>query len=226
MHPLSQSLKSALDEGRRHIGQLVMLADRAGSKFLICHLDDQAKVEAGNLEGLEVMTKPRQAREWSLYSKDGEYRFTKGQANLKSGFIYKLDDIEQLRETLEHFYPAQLALWMKGHDDKLLVQDLYDKLNRQTGMYQFAKNISHGGAQKLIQKICGPGNQCLKKILWQLDDDTPLEDSEASRFDGVLDGVSKNKAIPMQCQEACNFFVAECRKVSRAEFAARQEAED
>ena len=25
----------------------------------------------------------------------------------------------------------------------------------------------------------------MKKILWQLDADTPLEDSEASRFDGV-----------------------------------------
>lgn len=225
MHPLSKALKQALEDGRRHIGQLVMMPVEGSGGYQICHLHDLEKVETGDTAALHLMTNPREAREWGLYSEDGEYRFTKGQANLKSGFLYQLEDIEALRETLEHFYPAQLALWVTENNGGLRVQNLYDKLERQTGMYQFAKTISHEGAQDLIQRICGPGNQCLKKILWKLDDETPLADSEASRFDGVLDGIPKDKAIPMQCQEACNFFVAECRKVSRAEFAAKQEQE-
>ena len=37
------------------------------------------------------------------------------------------------------------------------------------------------GAQKLVQEVCGPAHRCAKKILWQLDLQTPLDDSEASR---------------------------------------------
>jgi sirohydrochlorin cobaltochelatase len=221
MHKLTKELGEALAHGRNRIGQLVMLSELHGAAYVICHQDDQKRVEAGEWDELERLTQPRQAREWGLYSADGEYRFTKGQANLRSGFVYVLEDLDSLRLTLDHFYPAQLAIWVANRDGYLKVQNLYDKLGRQTGMYRFAKTISTEGAQQLVKKICGPDNQCLKRILWQLDQDTPLEDSKASRFNGVLEGIDERRAIPMQCQEACNFFVAECRKVSRAEFAAK-----
>lgn len=221
MHKLTRELGEALAAGRYRIGQLVMLSDCHGAAYLICHQDDEVNVRSGDWEGLERLTQPRQAREWGLYSVDGEYRFTKGQANLKSGFVFILEDLDALRLTLDQFYPAQLAIWVANREGTLKVQNLYDKLDRQTGMYRFAKTISQDGAQDLVERICGPGNQCLKKILWRLDDETPLRDSPASRFNGVLEGIEDEHAIPMQCQEACNFFVAECRKVSRAEFAAK-----
>ena len=81
-------------------------------------------------------------------------------------------------------------------------------------MYRYAGSISDEGAQTLVKDLCGPGNNCVKKILWKLSDDTPLEDSEASRFNGKF----AEKAIPLMCQEACNFFVANCRKVAKKEF--------
>jgi sirohydrochlorin cobaltochelatase len=104
------------------------------------------------------------------------------------------------------------------------VQTLRDKLNRQTGMYRFARSISNEGAQKLVQRVCGPAHQCAKKILWQIDADTPLEESEASRFNGIGSGLAEPHAIPLLCREACNHFVAECRKESKKEFEAKAQA--
>ena len=75
-----------------------------------------------------------------------------------------------------------------------------------------------------MKRICGPGNCCVKKILWGLDADTPLEESEASRFDGVVGDIDRAKAIPLRCREACNHFVAEARKASKAEFERRSVA--
>jgi sirohydrochlorin cobaltochelatase len=103
-------------------------------------------------------------------------------------------------------------------DGRLEVELLRDKLNRQTGMYRFARNLSDAGAQALVREVCGPGNCCVKKILWGLDAETPLEDSEVSRFDGVVGDIDRATAIPLRCREACNHFVAEARKASKAEF--------
>jgi hypothetical protein len=57
----------------------------------------------------------------------------------------------------------------------------------------------------------------VKKILWQIDETTPLEDSEASRYEGVVGDIDPGAAIPLLCREACNHFVAEARKASKAE---------
>ena len=104
------------------------------------------------------------------------------------------------------------------------IEDLREKLGRQTGMYRYAGSISDEGAQKLIQKVCGPAHNCAKKILWKLDPETPLDDSEASRFNGIPVNVPEQKAIPLVCREACNHFVAECRKAAKAEFDAKAAA--
>jgi hypothetical protein len=91
-------------------------------------------------------------------------------------------------------------------------------------MYRFARNLSDAGAQKLVKEVCGPGHCCVKNILWGLDATTPLEDSEASRFDGVVGDIERAQAIPLRCREACNHFVAEARKASKAEHDAKAAA--
>ena len=88
-------------------------------------------------------------------------------------------------------------------------------------MYRHARNVSDQGAQELVQCLCGPANKCVKKILWRIDENIPLEDSEASRFQGIVGDATDKTAIPMVCQEACNFFVSEARKKSKAEFDAK-----
>lgn len=208
---ITDRLLQALGAGIDRIGEVRILRDVRGSAYALCHHEDH-----DTLENLEVHRGPGPARDLSTWAADGHYRFTKGELSLKRGWLLLLEDVAQLRQALDLFYPAALGLWIARETGELDVQHLREKLDRQTGMYKFARNISDPGAQKLVQEVCGPGNCCVKKILWQLDERTPLEDSEASRFDGTLGANS----IPLLCREACNHFVAECRKASKAEFEA------
>ncbi|RPJ34240.1 MAG: hypothetical protein EHM17_07380 [Verrucomicrobiaceae bacterium] len=185
---------------------------------MLTHWQDAAAVNKPEFGGVEVHRDPAAAREISTYAEDGTYRFTKGQVNLKRGWLMALGSLEELRQALDHFYPACLGLFLAEEDGTLEVEFLRDKLQRQTGMYRFARNISDAGAQQLVRTVCGPAHQCAKRILWQIDAATPLEDSEASRFNGIPGEVPQNEAIPLLCREACNHFVAECRRVAKTEF--------
>jgi len=208
---ITQQLIDAIEQGIRQIGQIVILPDTQGAAFALCHIDDREKIDT-----LEIVRDPSKARDISTWAEDGHYRFTKGELSLKSGWLMLLDDAESLRQAIDLFYPASLGLWLAQKAGTLEVENLRDKLNRQTGMYKFARNISDEGAQQLVQDVCGPGNCCVKNILWPIDEDTPLADSEASRFDGTLP--TGTPSIPLLCREACNHFVAECRKASKKEF--------
>lgn len=211
---IAERLAQAVRDGIRQIGEIAILPDTHGAAYALCHLDDRE-----SLASLEIHRSPDAARDLSIWAADGHYRFTKGELSLQRGWLLLLDDATQLRAALDLFYPAAAGLWFAETDGRLDVQHLRDKLARQTGMYQFAKNISTAGAQRLVREVCGPGNCCVKKILWQIDADTPLEDSEASRYPGHLD--NGMDAIPLLCREACNHFVAETRKASKAEHAAK-----
>jgi hypothetical protein len=208
---LTQKLTEALGSGINQIGQLRILQN----PLRLHHIDDT------DLASLAVHSDPEDAREISLYADNGEYRFTKGELSLKRGWIFQLESIEDLRRTIDLFYPASLGLWQAHDLGKIRIQNLRDKLNRQSGMYRHARNVSDQGAQELVQCLCGPANKCVKKILWRIDENIPLEDSEASRFQGIVGDATDKTAIPMVCQEACNFFVSEARKKSKAEFDAK-----
>jgi hypothetical protein len=209
---LSQRLADAVSEGVDQIGQIAILTSHPEAPYALCHLDDREK-----LAGLTHYREPFAAREIAKLAEDGHYRFTKGELSLKRGWLLLMKDAEDLRQALDYLYPASVALWLAKEDEKLRVQNLRPKLNRQTGMYRFAHTISDEGAQKLVQEVCGPGNCCVKKILWQIDDDTPLADSEAARWPGYLRDSNPEKVIPLYCQEACNHFVSQTSKAAKAE---------
>jgi 4Fe-4S iron-sulfur cluster binding domain len=220
-------LAENLDKGFHRIGQIEILHGvqlpangKSNVVYVLCHELDIAtvKMTAGSPPDFIVAIGPDLARDLSTYSPENEYRFTKGQMNLRRNWVMHLQSLDELLLALEGFYPASFALWVAQQRGSLEVQNLRDKLNRQTGMYRFARSISNAGAQQLIQDVCGPEHQCAKKILWQIDAETPLVDSAASRFDGIGSGLSEPHAIPLLCREACNHFVAECRKVSKMEF--------
>jgi sirohydrochlorin cobaltochelatase len=221
-------LQHLLAQGFHRIGQLEILpTGRAEEPYWLCHETDRDAVLAaqGEPEGFQLTSDPFQARDISTYSADHEYRFTKGQTNLRGGWLMKLKNPTDLLAAIDGFYPACFSLWVAQQRGTLDVQNLRDKLNRQTGMYRFARSISDEGAQQLVQEVCGPAHQCAKKILWKLDENTPLADSEASRFNGVSSGLPEPLAIPLLCREACNHFVAECRKASKREFEAKAQAQ-
>lgn len=209
---LAERLSLAVAGGIRRIGQVAIMPQIGGPGYALCHAEDE-----GGIELLEEHSGPAAARDISTWAEDGHYRFTKGELSLKRGWLLYLSSAEELRQALDLFYPASVGLHFAAIDGRLEVEHLRDKLNRQTGMYRFARNLSDAGAQRLVREVCGPGNCCVKKILWQLDERTPLEESEASRFDGVVGDIDRSKAMPLRCREACNHFVAEARKASKAE---------
>lgn len=211
-------LRDLLRSGIHRIGQIEIQQNLCGYPYVLCHSADAELSKEPAFGGLEIHEGPADARDLSTYASDGTYRFTKGQTNLERGWVVVLDHEEDLRLALDQFYPACVGLFLAQQGGTLEIETLRDKLNRQTGMYRFARSISDAGAQKLVQQVCGPAHQCAKKILWKLDADTPLDDSEASRFNGIPSDLTQSEAIPLLCREACNHFVAECRKAAKAEF--------
>jgi hypothetical protein len=215
---IATKLQTLIASEVHRIGEIEIQTDAGNPIWVISHWQDMSLTKEPNFGGLEVSREPAAAREISTYAEDGTYRFTKGQVNLKRGWVMVLKSMEELRQALDHFYPASVGVFLALRDGCLEVENLRDKLNRQTGMYRFARNVSDAGAQELVRTVCGPAHQCAKRILWQIDAATPLEDSEASRFNGIPEDVPENQAIPLLCREACNHFVAECRRVAKAEF--------
>lgn len=217
-------LRNLIQSGIRRIGELEIQTDVSSAPYLLCHTADLAASQSPNFGGLKVHQGPSAARDLATYAADGTYRFTKVQTNLPGGWVMVLQDEEELRLALDQFYPACVGLFLAHEAGTLEIEMLRDKLNRQTGMYRFARSISDAGAQQLIQDVCGPTNQCARRILWKIDAETPLEDNEASRFNGIPGDRPPAQSIPLLCREACNHFVAECRKVAKAEFESKSAA--
>ncbi len=223
---ITTELKDLIDSGIHQMGQLAIHSDISNDCFTLCHIEDSGLARVPGAPGLEVFDGPAASREISTYAPDGTYRFAKGQTNLKRGWIMRLANAEELRQALDQFYPAGLGLFLALRKGTMETENLRDKLNRQTGMYRFARNVSDEGAQELVQSVCGPAHQCAKKILWQIDSETPLVPSDASRYNGIPGELPENEAIPLLCREACNHFVAECRRVAKREFEAKSAKAD
>lgn len=214
---LTQKLQKLIQNGIRRIGEILIQPIDSNDGFILSHYTDEPSAKEANYGGLELHLGPDGARDLSTHADDGTYRFVKAQINLRRGWVMVLKSADELRMALDHFYPASVGLHIAVMENRLEVENLRDKLNRQTGMYRFARTISDSGAQQLVKDVCGPAHQCARKILWKIDELTPLEDSEASRYDGLLAGVPAETSIPLLCREACNHFVAECRRVAKEE---------
>jgi len=217
MENLTKLLAARVAAGLHRIGQIEILRECGEHRYGLCLHDDLPRLALTDGPALEMFDGPQHARELSLWAADGSYRFAKGQANLRGGWLLRLADAAELRQALDGFYPAALGLWAACGRGQLRVVHLRDKLERQTGMYRFARTVSDAGAQALVQSLCGPSNQCAKRILWQISANTPLADSAASRYPGIGPGLGPEEAMPLLCQEACNHFVAECRRVAKEE---------
>ena len=219
--PTTQKLWELLQSGIHRIGELEIQTINSTNSFILTHMADGERARLPGYGGLKVHTGPTDAREIATFAQDGTYRFTKVQINLQSGWVMQLGNVDDLRLALDQFYPACVGLFIAREEGRLEVEMLRDKLQRQTGMYRFTRSISDAGAQQLVREVCGPANQCARKILWQIAPNTPLEDSDASRYNGIPGNVPEGQAIPLLCREACNHFVAECRRVAKEESVAK-----
>lgn len=167
--------------------------------FELRHTQDVNTAEAD----LELHTDWKAARDISWLSNEGEYRPLKGASNLRTGWRLLLPSISDLHLALDALYPAAIGLWTHHLQGQLRVLSLRATLERQTGMYRFARNISDAGAQSVIRDRCEAS--CLRHRLWTLDSTEGTEpDPDKAQ-------------IPFLCPEACNMLVADARKVSKAE---------
>lgn len=216
--PIALELRTLIRSGIHRIGEVEILCETNGFTYVLCHHLDADLCTEPAFGGLDYRVGPDAARDITLYSESGEYRFAKAMLNLCRGWAIALETEEELRQALDLIYPAAVALEIARRRNTLEVENLRDKLNRQTGMYRFARSISDAGAQELVKQVCGPAHHCARRILWQIDSNTPLDDSEASRYKGIPTDIPESEAIPLLCREACNHFVSECRKAAKLEY--------
>ena len=216
---IATELQQWILSGGCRLGELEFHADVSNATYILCHWQDARRALETAFGGLARHAGPGAARDLASHSEDGVYRVSKGQLNLRRGWVMTLENAEQLRQALDQFYPAGVGLFLAQRHGTLKIENLRDTLARQTGMYRLAASLSDAGAQRLVRERCGPAQACAKRILWQLDSDTPLEDSEASRFNGIAGGLPESEAIPLLCREACNRFVAACQSAAQAEAA-------
>ncbi len=225
MEPLTvaEKLRRALASGIQCMGEIAIETNAGIDRFRLCHVADVGRSKEVEGGGLAVFHGPGAARELASHAEDGSYRFLKAQRNLRRGWLLLLDSVADLRLALDHFYPACVGLWLAQQDGTLEVGNLRDKLQRQSGMYRLAKSLDDAALQALVPQTCSPAIPCARRILWQIDADTPLGPSAASQCSGLLDGVPATAAIPLLCREACNHFVAECLASAKAAVAPRRD---
>jgi hypothetical protein len=219
----SEKLRQVLASGIRSMGEIAIQTIASDDRFGLCHIADLALMREAGGGGLTAYEGPAAARDISSYAEDGSYRFLKGQLNLRRGWVMLLDSVADLRLALEQFYPACVGLWLAQREGTLEVEHLRDKLKRQSGMYRRAQALSDAALQALVPSTCSPSIPCARRILWQIDAQTPLLASTASRCSGIPNQTAADGAIPLLCREACNHFVAACLASAKAASAPRAE---
>lgn len=211
---ITDSLRAAVHAGIRRIGEIEIQALDSADRFALCHHADSALSREADYGGLEVCRDPDEARRLALQSADGSFRFLKALRNLQRGWVMLLDSAADLRLALDHFYPASVGVWLAWREDRLEVEHLRSKLDRQTGMYRRAKMVTDEAARALVTTTCEAKPVCARRILWGISADFPQP--PPGGCSGIAAGVPEAEAIPLLCAAPCNHFVTECRSAAKA----------
>ena len=185
------------DEACR-FGELLLSRDAKAGGYRAIHRSDQM-FEAGMLSRLETVPA---AREWSKYCVEGNYRPLKTAPSLRAGFVIQESDIDTFYQMIDAIYPAVFATAVRYFLGDIEPVSLRKTLDRQTGMYQFAKNITDNQANQIMRELCARG--CVRKIAWPIDKSCAF-----SRLPEI-----KRNITPV-CTEACTFAVSEARRLAR-----------
>ncbi len=176
-------------EGRRFAQVLVRYLD---SGYELRHVDD------AGLEGLKLYEDPREARDISKRTEEGEYRPLKSSPNLRRGWLLRVSDERELAVAMNHLYPAALVHWRLYRKGRLEITNYRENAARQSGIYKRVQRLSDEGVQDAARACCEDA-VCLKKTLWDVDEDNQLE---MERGEGEI-----------PCPEPCSVFVSFARRV-------------
>ena len=189
------------EPGGREFGQVLVRAEPSGGYYL-CHRDDAGAVD------LELHEDPRAAREISKLTDAGEYRPLKSSPNLRHGWVLKVGEARGLGVAMNYLYPAGIVHWHLYREGRLELTDYRQNAARQSGIYKRIQRLSDEGVQNAARACCEDA-VCLKKTLWDVDAETPLE---MDRGEGEI-----------PCPEPCSIFVSFARRVRLFEREERQD---
>lgn len=175
----------------RVFGQ-VLVRSEPGGGYRIRHAGD------ADATGLTVHDNPRAAREVAKLTEGGEYRPLKSSPNLRRGWELRARDARDLMVAMNYLYPAGVVHWHLHRQGKLEVTSYRQNAARQSGIYKRVQRLSDEGVQDAARACCEDA-VCLKRTLWDVDEDTPLE---MERGGGEI-----------PCPEPCSIFVSFARRV-------------
>lgn len=180
----------------RTFGQVhvVALPEGAPDGFELRHVADRGVPS----EGLAVHEDPREAREISKLTEEGEYRPLKSSPNLRRGWLLRVPNEAGLGVAMNYLYPAGLVHWHLRREGRLEVTHYRENAARQSGIYKRVQRLSDTGVTNAALACCEDA-VCLKARLWDVDEETPLDEGRGTG------------AIP--CPEPCSVFVSFARRV-------------
>ena len=183
-------IEEAGDEGRV-FGQVLVKTAEMG-RYSLRHAED------AEASGLRLHEDPREAREISKTTEGGEYRPLKSSPNLRRGWELRVAGDGDLIVAMNYLYPAGVIHWHLHREGRLELTSYRENAARQSGIYKRVQRLSDEGVQDTARACC-EDVVCLKKTLWDVDDDTPLA---MDRGEGEI-----------PCPEPCSVFVSLARRV-------------
>jgi len=222
---IEQALEAALTD-RFCFGQILVQKTNDGG-FILSHRDDETR------KPLKTFRNAEEAVKIAKFDDSGNYRPLKTAPNLQHGWRLQLATIDELRRSLDYFYPGRLAAFAAWKGGSLTSTPLRETLDRQSGMYRVAAKISDEQVDRLVGDFCRSDGGCLRTILWKRDSRGTVASTRLppEKFDPAFDqtltpgspppattpiaatAAIAGTSIPLLCQEGCNLLVAECRKV-------------
>ncbi|PYJ72337.1 MAG: hypothetical protein DME72_08165 [Verrucomicrobia bacterium] len=217
---IEQALEAALVD-RFYIGQILVRKTNGGG-FVISHRDDQGRGD------LKLFQSAEDAIDLTKFDDSGNYRPLKTAPNLQHGWRLQLAILDDLRRSLDYFYPGRLAIFVSWKSSQLQITPLRETLDRQSGMYRIAAKISDKQVNRVVGDFCRSDGGCLRTVLWKRDSRGTVASTRLppEKFDPAFDQTltpgspppaTTPRLIPLLCQEPCNLLVAECRNVVKDE---------
>ena len=204
-----------------YIGQ-ILVRKTNDDGFVISHREDQGRGD------LKLFHSTEDAIDLSKFDDSGNYRPLKTAPNLQHGWRLQLATVDDLRRSLDYFYPGRLAVFAAWKGGSLASTPLRETLDRQSGMYRVAAKISDEQVDRVVGDFCRSDGGCLRTILWKRDKQGTIASTNLppEKFDPAFDQTLTPgspppaitpRVIPLLCQEPCNLLVAECRNVVKDE---------
>jgi hypothetical protein len=175
----------------RVFGQVILRPTPAGG-YALRHADDARVID------LQKSDDPRHAREIARLTANGAYRPLKSSPNLRRGWELNVADARSLGTAMDYLYPAGVVHWHLLREGTLSLTSFRQNAARQSGIYQRTKRLTDRGVQDAARACC-EDEVCLKKTLWDVDENTPLD---MERGEGEI-----------PCPEPCSIFVSFARRV-------------